>query len=415
MLAVVAAAGCKSPVDISAVAAAYRDAVERENRRPTIASAVERAVKLLSSEGLPHEVCEEFGRNWGPAESLPQRPSKPLLNALEQAVRRNKAAFQVVREARGLPPGLLSLDLVDTANDMGVYLKLSAQIKLLHSRLCEAALLHCWKGSAREGWEYVRDAITVEAALTHTPVLLAHYNRTTMQGGSSSTALRVAQGCLAAPDTLREMAEVLTQSDVDVPAAMRTVLPFQRAARLMWLEKLARGDAVEMDRLIKVCRMMGENWPEMEKTVGGPPTAEFIIKRLPADRAAIESAFAAYEANLKRADPKLPRTDDTGLGYAGHCAHPNFGRHADALLSSVARPRCAVALLRVLAFKTKKGRMPNPGEVRLPENPFAPESRVKVVLDSATHRLGAHIRWPGGDEEDRIGYWLQLPVTGADN
>ena len=68
-----------------------------------------------------------------------------------------------------------------------------------------------------------------------------------------------------------------------------------------------------------------------------------------------------------------------------------------------ARRRAAVTLLRALAFRARKGRLPRAGELKMPEDPFRPGKRMTYVHDKKNGRIGVYaIGW-----EEELPQWMK--------
>jgi len=137
-------------------------------------------------------------------------------------------------------------------------------------------------------------------------------------------------------------------------------------------------------------------------------------KRLADDRRELEDYFREVDRALKQPGKRLPNRGKIEFPPTDPFWLPMIcGMQQYSLLEAITRRRAAAAMIRLMAFRGRHGRLPAADELKLPEDPFRPGKRLTFVVDKEKQRVGIYgVTWSNAFGEDKggqkIGYWLPL-------
>ena len=415
--------GCARPQvcdSLEQLAGVYRANVAKANKGPTAARALARARTLLRREQLPDKAYAALGEALRSYERPPKtirtgrKPEQWLIKLLQNELTRNERALVTIRRARKRPAGLMPIDLLELAANSDLALDLLKDVNGLWHQLRYAALLNLWNGHPREALEYVLDMITVEKATAGVPAVgvsgwSVRVVCTAEEERTNEAALLVAlAGDLGAED-LALLAEALRGTQTDTQAVLRQSLPYLRAWAVCYFDRTEaanpHGIKGSLDSLLP--------WPgNGARPV--PAESELLetIEQLREDRAAYLALLAQYEKALQAPEVALSDVSPRPLGFVGGCLHPRLAAMQRVLRAHRSQRRAAVALLRVLAFRARRSRLPLPDELVLPEDPFRPGERMRYRHDADRGRVGVFAldvtRKAKKGQAELIGYWVAL-------
>ncbi len=442
-------AGCSGPRErletLDEYMAEYNAARKKANEKPNVVQAVERAVKLMGQESLSETALDEYlvfwketrtgGGNAHVYTSGKLRATKSgVPKTFREEVMANGASFAEVRKARTLPAGLIPLDPKDYLSET---MKFGSDARHLAISLGHAALIELADGELKAARERCFDMLTLERALADAPPILSQLSRTAVAGAAGNRALSVAVGGPWTGEELDEMAAALESLDRSPVDVLRRALRLDRA----WaLHEIRRFESMSDKALAEHIDGFYRAQERLDTVIGRHdvkrkrPTVSEVRRMLPGDREVVVARFREHElalsepgTRLRDAGPSDTSCDEPKeLGLVGFVVCPKYwGSSERALTTDCAQRRAAIALLRALAFRARKGRLPRADELEMPEDPFRPGERMTYVHDKKNGRIGVYaIGWPrealkprkdpGDDrttetvESPRIGRWLIL-------
>ena len=416
------------------------------NKGPTVVAAVERAGKLIAKVEWSDEASEgyhalmkspdwlewsepspRYGHMQTHRTFVPGTPEVP--KALRQAVDAHKAAFAEIREARDLLGGYPALKLTDFfQNERGLEAGESFEASAHGARgeLYYAYLVDLADGKREEARQRCLDMLTIEKGMANAPSILEHLAWTLNAGFADTAALRVALSGPWNAESLEELAAEMETLDINPDVVLPRALRFERARSFAAVDKIAAMDDEELDKFLTDFHQgqlkphnllvgLMKQAPHEEPAAPEKVTVEEVRRRLPGDREVIVEAYrelgralARPGAKIKdRYRPNMTLTEPEELGIVGRAYGPWVWEGFQwAVAQSCAKRRAAVALLRALAFRARKGRLPRAGELKMAKDPFRPDKRMTYVYDKKNNRIGVYaIGWETTIVREKGGEW----------
>jgi len=404
-----ACTACTGPAPIktlSELQAEYRAKLVVVSRKPTAASAVAQAIERLAPDlDVSVKLYRELGR-------IRERGSDGMhvartvdvqkrwvLDTLRRELAANATAFAEVRNARGLPGGLMPIDISEMANEANPIGKLGSKVRELARRLRNNVILSLSELEPRSALERVLDMVTLEMALRDTPSPVLQESRHVVQGLTNEAALALVATARLEPRELTRLADALAGQEVDEFRVLSIVMPIRRAYGLEVFTMMRAGD----ERLMAGIRHMLASEGDVEA-----PGASHILKGLCEDRKTYVEAFSRYEKAIALRKTLVDLPADK-FGAVGKCVRPSLGAMQDRLRHGLALRRAAVLLVRALVFRSTEKRWPVPRELRVSRNPFQRARKVAIVVDGADARIGVYaLRRVRRGVSTKVGYWLRV-------
>ncbi len=415
----VAVAGCE-PGDqvktLEELAREYNAAVARGNSGSTVVGTILPAHAKLSPErsGLSSPVSfvmQEDGMLL--VRPLPAPTAEELAEAAAQ-LNADQAALELIRGARGLPAGLVPMDLLLVYRGQQVPPYASA-CRALALRLRAASNLSSYQGKKTEALAFARDALEIEQTLHEAPMMLLQLTNAAVQDLSGATFLSIGLAAQWSPEELRSMASDLSSAQMDIPAVMQRTLEVRRAWVLDVFQRIARSDEETIAAVLSssLPSLEGTQQPKDPATFG--KAKEALLAQLRDDQRTTLLLYDSYEDALESHPKRLNARPPEPLGTVGKKLGPQhvYPLAYDRLLDCQVRRRAVVLILKALAFRSEKGRMPRAEELDLQEDPFRPGEDLVYEYDERSDVLSVYSRrWKKGPKAEaagqRTGYTLSL-------
>lgn len=402
------------------------------DKGPTVVAAVERVAELMEkvslsmkaheghSELLKHVsfATDDF-RGLTLAQVKPGEHKPPEVFRKEVTASVSEAALAELRKARELPTGLIPLGSQGSFSaGYPFYSKTRSVARLLSYR----GVLHLSDGESAAARERVTDMLTVERTLADSPSPLAQLTRCAVGSMTNANALMTALSGVWKAEKLDEMAATLEASGRRPVDVLRRALPLERAFWEAEARRLESMSDKELANVIEATHKSLETFGEFMKheKLAKPAVAE-MRRWLVKERTALPARFGAIKRALRRPGTRIPRAVPGSEASGTPVLRAIYQRFdigvwastQTALTELYARRRAAVALIRVLAFRKRNGRLPRMGELRMPEDPFQPGKRMTYVHDRKNGQIGVYaMMWANAfgnkAKEQKTGYRLVL-------